>query len=101
MNDNQVHIKDVIVNGKPAMQVNMTQKQFQQHAKRQNQRRKSNPRLYLNGENRTVIFEEQPLVVMDAQILCQLMSFNPDKIKVRLLGVEVLDGKATIHLEKE
>ena len=79
----------------------LTKKELDRQAKRHEQRRKSNPKLYLDGDNRTIVFEEKPAVFVDNQMLSGLMSFSSGPITLRLLGIEVLDGKAAIHLEKE
>lgn len=99
----QVEIKPAVVDGKPVMQINVTEKQARQIAKRQQQRRKANPKMFLDGESRVLMFDEPPEVLMSQEAMNALFALakpQGGKYKVRLLAVEVLDGKANIHFGK-
>lgn len=82
------------------MQISMTEKQFKQFGKRQQQKRKANPKMFLDGESRLLVFDEPPEVLMTQDAMNALFALakpQMGKYRVRLLAVEVLDGKANIH----
>ena len=72
-------------------------------AKKMAARRKSVPKMYLNGDNRVLIFDDKPEVLFSAAALADLRSSSELKDGVyhtHLLTVEVVDGKATVRFGK-
>jgi len=89
--------------GPGAAKLDVTEKEHRQRVKQLQQKRKSNPRMYVRDGDKTLIFEDKPVVLVTNEMLAEWFSFGGTKGKVNellLTAVEIMDGKATIHLER-
>jgi len=73
-------------------------------AHRHTVRRKANPKLMLDGENRTVVFEDRPKVRFSPAALLALKDnavLKDGMYETTLVAVEILDGNAIVHFGKD
>ena len=65
-------------------------------AKKMSQKRKANPKLVLNHDNRTIIFEQPPVFSIDRQLMQNLLATGKFNNEVELVALEIVDGKANV-----
>jgi len=73
--------------------------------KKEQERRKAVPKMFLDGENRAVVFEEMPVVKFSPSGWLALQEYAVKNenglIEVMLQAVEVVDGVARLHLVRK